>query len=166
MSAILFSSPGTRPTEAWRCCRLSTKDSSHSIGPAEESVLTLPLLAHPCASVLLTYVWMCAKGAILGANIRICMSSATISRSFIVISPVGLEEDTRRAWVAREKGSFQTNYLPSGYRHTPPIPESNALIVPIHVEGGMVVTCGGGWVVWPGCELVHVRLPAHSARLL
>ena len=85
------------------CFRLSTNDSSHSIVPTEEAVLTLHLLAHPCAVVLLTYLWMCAKGAILVANIRICMSNSPRYRLFIVTSPVGLEEDTRRAYVVREK---------------------------------------------------------------
>ena len=63
-------------------------------------MLTLPLLAHPFADVLLTYVWMCAKGGSLGANSKICISSAPSSRSFIFTSPLGFEEDTRRAWVA------------------------------------------------------------------
>ena len=79
------------------CCRLAAKYSSCRIGPKEEAVLTLPLLAHPCAAVLLTYMWMCTKGDILGAKRRSCMSSAPISGSFIVTSLVGLKEDTRRA---------------------------------------------------------------------
>ena len=79
------------------CCHLSAKDSSHSMGPMEEAVLTLPLLANPCAAVLLTFIWMCAKGSILGAKSRSCMSSAPISRSCIVTSLVELKEDTRRA---------------------------------------------------------------------
>ena len=54
-------------------------------------MLKLLLLAHPCAAVLLMYVWMCAKGAILGEKIRSCMSSAPSSRSFIVTYSVGLE---------------------------------------------------------------------------
>ena len=90
------------------CCYLDAKYSSRRIGPTEEAVLTLALLAHPCASVLSTYVWMCAKGPILAAKIRSCMSSALISRSFIVTYPVELNEDTRRAWVVREKGKSQT----------------------------------------------------------
>ena len=69
----------------------------------EEAVLTLHLLAHPCTAVLSTYVWICAKGAILGANIRNCMISAPISRMLIVTYPVGLEDDTRRAWVFSAK---------------------------------------------------------------
>ena len=73
------------------CFRLAAKYSSHRIGPAEEAVLTLPLLAHSYAAVLSTYVWMCANGAILGAKSRICMSSAPIPRSFIVTSSVGLD---------------------------------------------------------------------------
>ena len=73
------------------CCLLSTKDSSHMIGPTEEAVLTLTLLDHPCAYVLLTYVWMCAKGTILRSKIRIYMSSTPSSRLFIVTSPLGLE---------------------------------------------------------------------------
>ena len=88
--------------------------------------MTLPLLAHPYAAVLLTYVWMFAKGAILGANIRICISSAPISGSFIITSPLGLEEDTIRAWVAWEKGEHQTKYCPSGYCRNPPIPDPDA----------------------------------------
>ena len=55
-SAILLSSPGTCPMEARMCCRLSAKEISHRIGPTEEAVLTLPLLDHPCDTVLLTYV--------------------------------------------------------------------------------------------------------------
>ena len=82
------------------CFRLAYNDSSHRIGPMEEAVLTLPLLYNPCSAMLLKYVWMCAKVAILGANIRSCISSAPRSRLFIVTSPVGLEEDTRRAWMA------------------------------------------------------------------
>ena len=65
--------------------------SSCRVGPNYKAVLTLPLLAHPCASVLLTYVWMFSKFAILGANIRICMSSAPSSRSFIVTPYVHLQ---------------------------------------------------------------------------
>ena len=83
------------------CFLLAAKDVSHKIGPIEEAVITLPLLDHPCAAVLLTYVWVCAKGGILGSKIRICMSSAPILRSFIVTSTVGLEGDNRRAWVVR-----------------------------------------------------------------
>ena len=60
-------------------------------------MLTLTLFPHTCASMLLMYVWMCAKGAILGAKIGIYMSSAPISMSNIITYPVGLEEDTRRA---------------------------------------------------------------------
>ena len=84
-----------------RCC-LATKDISRRISLTAEAVLTLPLLAHPCAAMLSTYIWMCAKGGILSAKIRICMSSSPSSRSFIVTYPVGLEEDTRCAWVVME----------------------------------------------------------------
>ena len=83
------------------CCLLAAKDISHRIGPMEEAVIKLPLLNHTCAAVLLTYVWVCAKGAILGAKSRVCMSSAPILRSFIVTSPVGLEEDNRHSWAVR-----------------------------------------------------------------
>ena len=78
------------------CCGLSTKYRSHRIGPTGEAVLTLPLLDHTCAALLLAYMWMCAKGAILGANIRSCMIIAPGFSSLIVTSPVGLEEETRR----------------------------------------------------------------------
>ena len=67
----------------------------------EEAVLKLPLLVHTCASVLLTYIWICAKGGILGAKSRICMSSSPILTLFVVTYTVGLEEDTRHAWVVR-----------------------------------------------------------------
>ena len=119
--------------EAWICCLLVYKDSSGRIGQTEEAVLTLILLAHPCAAVLLTYVWMCAKGCILGAKSRIYISSAPSLGSLIVTYPVGLEEETRRAWVVREKGEPQTKYWPSGSQHTPPIPDPNTLVVPIHM---------------------------------
>ena len=79
------------------CCRLAAKDSSCRIGPMEVAVLTLPLLAHPCDAVLLTYMCICANGEILGAKSRSCVSSAPISRSFIVTSLLGLKEDTRNA---------------------------------------------------------------------
>ena len=64
-------------------------------------MLTLSLLDHTCAAVLLMYVWMCAKGGICGVKIRSCMISVPILRSFIGTSPLGLEKDTRLAWVAR-----------------------------------------------------------------
>ena len=60
--------------------------------------------------MLLTHVWMYAKGAILREKIRIYMSSVTSSRSFIITSLVGLKEDTRRECFDRENGDFQTNY--------------------------------------------------------
>ena len=44
------------------CCHLAAKDSYRMIGPTEEAVLTLLMLVHPCANVLLAYVFMCAKG--------------------------------------------------------------------------------------------------------
>ena len=116
------------------CCLLATKDRSRSIGPTEESVITLPLLDHLCAAVLLIYVWMCSKGEISCSNIRSCMSSAPSSGSFIVTYPFGLEEDTRRAWVVRENGEYQSNYWTSGSQHTPPIPDPDASIVTIQVE--------------------------------
>ena len=100
-STILLSYLGTRPVEAWMCFYLAAKYSSHRVVPTEEAVLTLPLLAHICAIMLSTYTWICDKGAILGANIRSCMSSAPRSGFSIVTSPVELEEDTMRAWVAR-----------------------------------------------------------------
>ena len=71
------------------------------IGPTEETVLTLPLLAHPYAAVLSMYICMCAKGAILGSKSRIYMSSAPRPRSFIITYPIRLEEDTRPDWVVR-----------------------------------------------------------------
>ena len=83
------------------CFCLAAKCSYHRIVLTEEAVLTLPLLAHLCAIMLSTYAWMCAKGAILGANIRSCMSSAPRSVFLFFTSPVGLEEDIMRAWVAR-----------------------------------------------------------------
>ena len=113
-------------------------------------MLILPLFYHTYASKLLTNLWMCAKGAILGEKISIYMSSATSSRLFIIISPVGLEEDTRRKWVARGKGDFQTNSWPYGCWNSPPITDLNAWVVLIHV-GKKVVTRGGGWARWPGC---------------
>ena len=79
-SDIVLSSPGTRPTEARICCRLSAKDISHRIGPTEEAVLTLSLFDHSCAVMLSMYVWMCDKGVILGAKSRIFMSSASSLR--------------------------------------------------------------------------------------
>ena len=48
---ILFSSPGTRLTEAWMCSQLVAKAISFSIVSNAEAVLTLPLLAHSCAAV-------------------------------------------------------------------------------------------------------------------
>ena len=78
---------------------------------------------------------MCAKGAILGGKIRSCMSSDPRSRLFIVASIVRLEEDTRRAWVAREKGYLKTKYWISGSWHNSPIPDTDASVVPIHMGG-------------------------------
>ena len=78
-SAILLSYPGTRPVEAWMCFHLAAKYSSHRVVPTEEAVLKLPLLAHICAIMLSTYAWIYDKGAILGANIRSCMSSAPVT---------------------------------------------------------------------------------------
>ena len=74
--------------------------------------MTLPLLSHTCAAVLSTYMWMCAKGAILGVKRRICISINPSSRSFIVTFLAVLEEDTRRAWVVREKRVLQKSIGP------------------------------------------------------
>ena len=115
------------------CCLLAAKYISRRIGPTEEAVLTLPLLAHRCAAMLSTYVCMCAKGAVLSAKSRICMSSAPSLRSFIVTYPVGLEEYNRHAWDVREKEERQTKYWTSGYRNNSPITDTNALVVPIQV---------------------------------
>ena len=68
---------------------------SFRIGPTEEAMLILTLLAHPYAVMLSTYVWMCANMTILGVKSRICMISTPSLSSFIVKYPVGLEEDTR-----------------------------------------------------------------------
>ena len=43
---------------------------------------------------------MYARSAILEEKIRSYIRSAPISKSFIVISTLGLEEDTMREWVA------------------------------------------------------------------
>ena len=72
------------------------------------------------------------------------MISSPSSRPFIVKSHVGLEEDTRHAWVVMEKGERQKHYWPSGSRHTPPIPDPDALVVPIHV--GDKVSNSRRWV--------------------
>ena len=72
--------------------------------------MTLPRLVHPCAAVLSMYVWMCNQVAILGGNIRSCMIIAPRSKLFIVTSLLGLDEDTRRVWVVREKKERQTKY--------------------------------------------------------
>ena len=114
-SAILLSSPRTRPTEVWMFFRLDAKYSYRMIGQIEEAMLTLPLLAHPYAAVLSTYVWMCNNRDILGAKSRSYMRSAPSPRSFIVTSPVGLEEYTRRVWVVREKGYHKTKYRNSRF---------------------------------------------------
>ena len=63
------------------------------------------------------------------------MRSAPSSRSFIDTSPVGLEEDTRCAWAVRERRELQTKSYPSGSRHTPPITDPYASVVPIQVGG-------------------------------
>ena len=98
-------------------------------------MLTLTLLAHLFAAVLSTYMWMCAKGAILGTKSRSCMSSAPSSRSFIVTSHLGLEEYTRRVCIVREKGEHQTKYWTSRSWHTPTITDTDKLVVPIQVGG-------------------------------
>ena len=73
------------------------------------------------------------------------MSSAPRFRSFIVTSLVELEEETRRDWVVRENGDRKTKYCTSGSRHTPPIPDINALVVPIQVgeKGSNLAEVGG-----------------------
>ena len=96
------------------CCNLAAKEISRRIFPTEEAILTLPLFAHPCAAMLLTYVWMCANGDIRDAKSRIFTRSAPRSRLFIVTSPVGLEEDTRRSWVLGEKGNAKKFTDPLG----------------------------------------------------
>ena len=83
------------------CFRLSAKYIYLRIVLTDEAVLILPLLAHPCTAVLLMYVLMCDKVGIIGVKSRICMSSAPSSRSFIFTSHVGLEEDTKSAWVLK-----------------------------------------------------------------
>ena len=88
------------------CCRLATKEISPRIGPTEEGVMTLPLLEHPCVTILSPYKWMFAKGAFRGAKIRSFMSNALSSKSFIVTYLLGLEEDTMCVWVEREKGEL------------------------------------------------------------
>ena len=141
-SAILLYSPGTRPTEAWMCCHLATKYSSLRIGPTEESVLTLPLLTHPCAALLSTYVWICAKGNILGAKSRIFMSSAPSSSLFIVTSHLRVEEDIRHAWVVREIGNTKQSIFPQGISIT------LLFLTPMHQQfqyrwGQKILTFGG-----------------------
>ena len=97
--------------EAWMCCLLNAKYISCRIDPMEEAVLKIPLFVHTCSAVVLTYVWMCAKGCILGAKSRIFMSSAPILTLFVVTYPVGLEEDTRHAWVVRGEGGTPNKVL-------------------------------------------------------
>ena len=120
--------------------------------------MTLPLLSHPCAAVLSTYMWMCAKGDILGVKSRICISNDAILRSLIVTSPVGLEEDTMRAWVVREKREIQTKYWTSASWHTSPIPYPYALVVPTQVEEK-----GSNLGRWVG---LMVRLQTNSRQAL
>ena len=117
------------------CFLLAANGISLRIGPTEEAVLKLPLLSHPCSAVFSMYVWMCAKGTILGAKSRRCMNSSPSYKLFIVTYPLGLEEDTMNAWVEREKGERQSKYWTSGSQHASPIPEANSLVVPIHVWG-------------------------------
>ena len=78
---------------------------------------------------------MCANGAILGAKIRSCISSAPSSRLLILTSPVGLEEDNKQGWVSVEKVERQFKYRPSRYQQTPPIPDPEVLDIPIQVVG-------------------------------
>ena len=56
---------------------------------------------------------MCARDAILGAKSGSCISRVLRSRSFIVTSQFGLEEDTRCAWVSGEKDERQKKYWTS-----------------------------------------------------
>ena len=60
------------------------------MGPNTVVELTLPHLAHPCAAVLSTSVRMCAKVSILGVKNIIYASREVRSRSFMVMSLVGL----------------------------------------------------------------------------
>ena len=120
--------------------------------------MALPLLSHTCAAVLSTYMWMCAKGAILGVKSRICISINPSSRSFIVTSPVGLEEDTMRAWVVREKREIQTKYWTSASWHTYPIPYPYALVVPNQLEEK-----GSNLRMWVG---LMARLQTNSRQAL
>ena len=103
VSAILLSSPGMRPMEAWMCWRRNSMTTLLRMGLNAKAKLTLPLLAHICAIMLLTQVRICAHSAILGKKGR-CIKSAPRSRSLIVTFPWGLQKDTKCAQVAVEKG--------------------------------------------------------------
>ena len=83
------------------CYRFAAKEISCRISPTEEAMPTLPQLVHPCATVLLTYMCTCTKGTILREKSRSCMSSAPISKYFIITYMSGLEGDTRCDWVTK-----------------------------------------------------------------
>ena len=76
---------------------------------------------------------MCAREAILGRKLRSCIRSTPNSKWFIFTSPLGLEEDTKRDWVAGAKWERQMKYWPSGSCQTSLMPEPEALVVPIQV---------------------------------
>ena len=61
--------------------------------------------------------------------------------------------------MARERGDYQTNYWPYRYQHTTPIPDLNALVVPIHVgEKGCNLR---SWVV----RLARLRICSLQASI-
>ena len=54
---------------------------------------------------------MCAKYTILGTHNRSCIISAPSSKWFIVMSTLGLEEDTKSAWGSEERGETPDKVL-------------------------------------------------------
>ena len=119
------------PTEAWMCCRLASRASSLSIGTTEESVLTLPLLAYPCAVVYQPPCVCAPRGpywvqragseslALLFLVVYCHISFRVGGRDHVCLGGLG-------------KGGTTKKYFPSGSRHTLPIPDPDASVFPIH----------------------------------
>ena len=67
----------------------------------------MPLLYHPCNTVLSTDMQMWSKGCILGAKRYTCASSTASCKSLIFTPPLGFVSETSLDCVSREKYNYR-----------------------------------------------------------
>ena len=108
------------------------------------SDLALPLIAHPSADVLSTFVAIYCNGSIKGQKMWRHAGYAARSRFLMVRSPLGFYSVNKCCVVVYPTGRLYINHCPLGIMKNPPIPSSDTYVATLSSESGTRVAMAAG----------------------